>query len=207
MEVNNINIFDYLSSLQKLRDQTENQIVINNTEKNVKQNNSQSQKKTDKVELSVEDKTELQYLQKRDKEVRAHESAHLRAAGKYATSGANYSYEEGPDKKLYAVSGEVMLDVSKEGTPERTISKMEIIKRAALAPDNPSSQDRRVAAEASSTETEASNELRQDKINEQAANEEARKKRGEELSKSLTSSRYIFTSQNISTGEIINTKI
>jgi hypothetical protein len=205
MEVNNINNNDYLSSIQKLREKIENQTILNVAAKVIKQNSSQTQKKNDSTELTAEDKTKLQYLQKRDKEVHAHESAHLRAAGSYAASGAKFSYEQGPDRKLYAVSGEVSLDVSKEGTPEKTITKMETIKRAALAPDNPSSQDRKVAAEANATEVEASNELRQNKINEQAANEEARKKRGEDLSKLATTSAYKSNLQKASTGALINT--
>ena len=46
-----------------------------------------------------------------------------------------------------------------KGDPEATIRKAQTIKSAALAPQDPSSQDRRVAAEASRMEQEARQEL------------------------------------------------
>jgi hypothetical protein len=72
--------------------------------------------------------------------VRAHEQAHLVAAGRYASSGGTFPYETGSD---YAVGGEVAIDTSAiAGDPEATLRKMEQIRRAALAPANPSGQDR-----------------------------------------------------------------
>ncbi len=44
---------------------------------------------------------ELRALQARDHEVRAHEQAHLGAAGQYARGGANFTYQHGPDGKSY----------------------------------------------------------------------------------------------------------
>ena len=57
--------------------------------------------------------------------------------------------EVGPDGRRYAVEGEVSVDLSEAGSPQETITKMRRVYDAALAPANPSTQDLRVAAEAS----------------------------------------------------------
>jgi hypothetical protein len=98
-------------------------------------------------------------LQQADQAVKAHEMAHLSAAGGYARGGATYSYQRGPDGQNYAVGGEVQIDTGKERTPEATILKMQIIRQAALAPSDPSPQDQRVAAHATLQIAEASKEL------------------------------------------------
>ena len=97
---------------------------------------------------SPPDDPEVQDLRRRDQSVRAHEAAHKAAAGQYGGS-ITYTYETGPDGKRYAVSGSVDIDVSPvPGDPQATIRKMETVMRAAQAPDDPSPQDRRVAARA-----------------------------------------------------------
>jgi hypothetical protein len=97
---------------------------------------------------------QLQDLRRRDAEVKAHERAH-RAVGGALTGPATYRYVRGPDGRLYAVSGEVSVDVSPAGEPAETIAKMEIVIRAALAPAAPSAQDRAVAAAARQIKAEA----------------------------------------------------
>ncbi len=145
--------------------------------------------------LSEEQQQEVQRLKERDREVRAHEQAHSRAGGPYA-GAPTYQYERGPDGRMYAVSGEVQIDTSPiAGNPGATISKMEIVIRAALAPQEPSAQDRRVAEEARAAKAEAQTELREQKqeeaqgITEQsqiaAAGEPARVARAYERSESL----------------------
>jgi hypothetical protein len=95
-------------------------------------------------------------LAKRDRAVRQHEEAHKAAAGQYASGGPTFRYVNGPDHKQYAVSGEVRLDVAPiADDPDATIRKMEQIKRAALAPADPSGQDYHVAANASAQEARA----------------------------------------------------
>ncbi len=99
-------------------------------------------------------------LKKIDQEVRNHEMAHVSAAGGLAVSGANFTFRRGPDGKNYAVAGEVSIDASPvPGDPEATIRKMKKVKTAALAPTNPSAQDVKVAARASSEATKALSEL------------------------------------------------
>ncbi|MGI6655540.1 MAG: putative metalloprotease CJM1_0395 family protein [Desulfobulbus sp.] len=115
-------------------------------------------------ELSAEDLAMIRELKKRDQEVKAHETAHLVTAGRYARGGASYTYQQGPDGKRYAVGGEVPIDVSKESTPEATLSKMRTVKQAAMAPASPSAADRRIAAEAAAREAQALSELQAQKI-------------------------------------------
>jgi hypothetical protein len=110
-------------------------------------------------ELTKEEQEQVEKLKKRDQEVRTHEQAHLSAAGALARGGASYTYQRGPDSKRYAVGGSVQIDTSPGKTPEETIAKAQQIRRAALAPAEPSSTDRAVAAKAAQMETKARAEL------------------------------------------------
>lgn len=114
---------------------------------------------SDAGSLDRQEMQELQKLTKRDAEVRIHEQAHLSAAGQFARGGASFTYQRGPDGVSYAVGGEVGIDVGKEATPEATIAKMRIIKRAALAPADPSAADRSIAAQAAVKESQARQEV------------------------------------------------
>ncbi|MGB2739814.1 MAG: putative metalloprotease CJM1_0395 family protein [Cognaticolwellia sp.] len=101
----------------------------------------------------------IRSLEGRDKEVRNHERAHAAVGGAF-TGSPSYSFEIGPDGKKYAVEGEVSVDVTPvAGDPQETIAKMKKVQAAALAPANPSAQDVRVAASASSIIAEAQAEL------------------------------------------------
>ncbi len=113
------------------------------------------------TELSPEERQEVNDLRARDREVRAHERAHQSAAGQYA-GAASFEFEPGPDGQRYAVSGEVLIDVSPAADPQATIDKMAIIRRAALAPGNPSAQDHAVAAQADQNIREARVEQQRD---------------------------------------------
>lgn len=100
-------------------------------------------------------------LARRDREVRSHEQAHQAVGGQYA-GAMSLTYTTGPDGKRYAVAGEVGIDISPvPGDPQATVDKAERIRRAALAPAEPSAQDRAVAAQASQLQLEALAELRQ----------------------------------------------
>ncbi len=101
----------------------------------------------------------LRQLSQRDSEVRAHEQAHSSVGGQYAGS-AQYTYQRGPDGVNYAVGGEVPIDVGAvRGDPQATLEKMQIVQRAALAPADPSVQDRRIAALASQLASQARAEI------------------------------------------------
>jgi hypothetical protein len=101
----------------------------------------------------------IQQLKKRDTDVRTHEMAHLAVAGRYAAGSVSHSYQTGPDGVKYAIGGEVPIDMSSESTPEATIQKMETVRRAALAPADPSAADLQIASAASAKEIQAMQEL------------------------------------------------
>lgn len=128
------------------------------TASNNSESKAQSQSSQDE-ELTQEEVVQLTELKARDVEVRAHEQAHLSAAGGYATGGASFSYQKGPDGQSYAVGGEVGIDLSKESDPSATVQKMQTIQRAALAPASPSATDRQVAAQAEVKEAQARQEI------------------------------------------------
>ncbi len=110
----------------------------------------------------TEEQVEIAKLRKRDQEVRTHEQAHI-AAGGAATSGATFSFQRGPDGKQYAIGGEVNIDISPvSGNPQATIQKAQQIRAAALAPANPSAQDRAVAASATALEAQARQEIQRE---------------------------------------------
>lgn len=113
---------------------------------------------TDKQQQQ-QDLTLISELAARDREVRAHEQAHASVGGAFAGS-PRYSMEQGPNGVSYAVGGEVSISTSAiSGDPEATIRKADTVRRAALAPANPSAQDRAVAAQATQMKIQAQAEL------------------------------------------------
>jgi len=139
-------------------------------------------------ELSEEEDEEVRRLSARDAEVRAHENAHKAAAGRHARGGPSYEFERGPDGRRYAVGGEVSIDTSPvPNDPDATILKMQQVRRAALAPAEPSAQDRRVASEASQSEMRARSEKLEAKREERSSmrgsgyQQPAEDRRGESL--------------------------
>ena len=102
---------------------------------------------------------QIEELKARDTEVRVHEQAHASVGGQYAGS-PSYEYQRGPDGTNYAVGGEVQIDVSEiPGDPQATIDKMQTVRAAALAPAEPSSADRAIAADATQKMAAAQAEL------------------------------------------------
>lgn len=93
-----------------------------------------------------------------EEKVKAHEAAH-KSAGGTITGPVSYSYTRGPDGKNYITGGEVPISVSPGKTPQETISRMQQVIRAALAPADPSPQDRAVAAQAATQQQEARQQL------------------------------------------------
>jgi len=106
---------------------------------------------------SIEDpqvQQQISRLKQNEEKVKSHEAAHKAAGGSLASS-ASYSYTQGPDGRNYITGGEVQIDMSGGSTPQETISKMQQVIRAALAPADPSGQDRAVAAQAASQMAQA----------------------------------------------------
>ena len=117
-------------------------------------------------ELTEEEEEQVRELEGRDQEVRRHEQAHMAAGGQYTQGGPTYDYQTGPDGQRYAVGGKVKVDTSSGRTPEETIAKAQTIRRAALAPADPSAADRAIAANASRMEAQARQELQQERSQE-----------------------------------------
>ncbi|MFN3239472.1 MAG: putative metalloprotease CJM1_0395 family protein [Pseudomonadales bacterium] len=122
-----------------------------------KQTGSDSDRQAKRAELVKEqrDQAIVEQLKARDREVRAHEAAHAAVGGQYA-GAPTYTYQRGPNGVSYAVGGEVSISTSEiAGDPEATLQKALQVQRAALAPAEPSAQDRKVAAQASQMAAQA----------------------------------------------------
>lgn len=110
-------------------------------------------------ELTAEEQEVVDKLKARDAEVRAHEQAHKAVGGAYA-GPISYDFQHGPDDRQYAVGGSVPIDTSPiAGDPAATIQKMDVVRRAAMAPADPSGADHQVAASASAKAAEARAQL------------------------------------------------
>jgi hypothetical protein len=109
--------------------------------------------------LTEEEEKVVRELKAQDAEIRRHEAAHAAVGGPYA-GAPTYVYQRGPDGKQYAVGGAVSIDTAPiEGDPAATIQKAQVVKAAALAPAEPSAQDRKVAAQADAMLRQAQAEL------------------------------------------------
>lgn len=109
-------------------------------------------------ELSPDEERLVDDLAARDAEVRAHESAH-QAAGGGMTGAASFTYQQGPDGKMYAIGGEVSISMKSGSTPEETIANARQVATAAMAAGNPSPQDFAVASSARVMEMKAQQQL------------------------------------------------
>ncbi len=157
---------------------------------------SQEPSKNEPQEV-VRDKAELKEiseLKARDREVRAHEAAHIAAGDSVVRGGARLTYVRGPDGVLYATGGEVSIDTSGASTPEATLAKAERIRRAALAPAKPSSQDRAVAAQAARMAMQARQEI--------LAQQNAQEQIGPSISKAINSYQSASTLEEPSSADI-----
>jgi hypothetical protein len=108
--------------------------------------------------LSEDEQRMVNNLASRDSEVRAHEAAH-QAAGGGMTGAASFTYQQGPDGKMYAIGGEVSISMKSGSTPEETIANARQIAAAAMAAGNPSPQDFAVASSARVMEMKAQQQL------------------------------------------------
>jgi hypothetical protein len=137
------------------------QARVQGQEQNQGQNQGQDRANAgDSLELSPEAQRMLESLKARDKQVRAHEAAHLAAGAGITKGGASYTTQRGPDGNMYAIGGEVPIDAGEvPGDPKATLAKAKQISAAALAPADPSPQDRAVAAAARQMAAQASAEI------------------------------------------------
>lgn len=124
---------------------------------------------TDKDKLTEDQQRQVEKLKERDKEVKTHEQAHLSSAGGLNASAPTYTYQTGPDGKQYAIGGEVSISFTPTGDPQKDLQAAEAMKNSALAPADPSSQDRSVAQAADKMIAQAQQEILQAK-QEQSSN-------------------------------------
>jgi hypothetical protein len=123
--------------------------------------------------LTEAEEEQVAELRRADREVRRHEAAHAAAGGAFA-GAPTYTFERGPDGQLYAVAGQVSIDTAPvDGDPAATIQKLQIVRAAALAPGDPSAQDRAVAAQAEAGIRQAQAELQAERNEELTGEAEA----------------------------------
>lgn len=173
----------YMSSVGKKEDpkQTQEEKTLNSTQENEEEKSEKTQKVNGK-DLSESEVRQVRELEKIDREVRAHEAAHMAAGGGLA-GAASYGYTRGPDNKMYAVSGEVPIRMQKGNTPEETIANAMQVIAAAMAPADPSPQDYKVAANAMQMQNEARMEQSKIKAEELKAQNEKNKEENKEENK------------------------
>ncbi len=133
------------------RNQTDQQTEVEDEERQARD--------TEERQQLLQDQAVIDQLAARDREVRAHEQAHAAVGGQLAGS-PSYQYERGPDGVSYAIAGEVSISSGAvPGDPEATLANARIVQQAALAPADPSPQDRRVAADAAQLQQQALQEI------------------------------------------------
>lgn len=108
--------------------------------------------------LSEDEQRMVNDLASRDSEVRVHEAAHQSAGGSM-TGAASFTYQQGPDGKMYAIGGEVSISMKSGSSPEETIANARQIAAAAMAAGSPSPQDFAVASSARVMEMKAQQQL------------------------------------------------
>ncbi|WP_139453029.1 putative metalloprotease CJM1_0395 family protein [Campylobacter armoricus] len=176
MQINsNYNSVLYIQNPYKNKEKDNNQentnSEIQNSTEDKKNNNEEKTQKVNGKELSEEEVRQVRELEKIDREVKAHEAAHMAAGGALA-GGASYGYTRGPDNRMYAIEGEVPIKMQKGNTPEETIANAMQIIAAAMAPADPSPQDYKVAANAMQMQNEARIEQAKKKAEELKAQNE-----------------------------------
>jgi len=111
------------------------------------QNNLSSKELIEEIkedELTPEAKKQVEELKQIERKVEAHEQAHKSVGGQFAGS-MSYSYTQGPDGRRYKTGGEVSISIPSDDDPQKLIAQLMQVKRAALAPADPSPQDIKVA--------------------------------------------------------------
>ncbi len=153
---------ELITEQNKQSDEKEKLKYQDNSQKSLNKFGSKEVKSKNYDDLSDSDKKIVDKLKQIEREVRAHEQAHITSGGGLVRGGATYTYQSGPDGKKYVVGGEVQIDTSVNTDDlQGAISTMRQVRQAALAPVDPSDQDKAVANEASKKEAEARSQLTQ----------------------------------------------
>lgn len=136
-----------------------------NSEKNLKRAEEKREEGSNKElsnpdELSQDEKRLVDALKARDMEVHTHEAAHKAVAGSMA-GAPSYTYQQGPDGKMYAIGGQISISVKAASSPEEAIANAAQIIAAAMASSSPSPQDSAVASSARIMQMRAQQQLTQ----------------------------------------------
>jgi len=111
----------------------------------------ESIKKQDYIEASINKYDDddfarvLEKFKNKDAEIRTHEQVH--ASIGHTTAPISYSYQQGPDGKMYAVGGSVRLETSMPDDPKAAAFKLDMLQKAASAPSNTSGADNAIASQ------------------------------------------------------------
>ncbi len=136
-----------------------------------------SKKPVTSSKFTADEQRMIRDLQAIDTEVRAHESAHK--AGGASTGAATFTYQQGPDGRMYAIGGEVSVSMKGGSTPEETIANAQAVIAAAMAPANPSPQDYSVASSAkmmvSKAQQQKAKELQEELLGKETYKKESEK--------------------------------
>jgi hypothetical protein len=135
---------------------------LNSDKKTDKDKKESSKDDKTSNKLTIEQKLMVGKLEARDTHVRAHEAAHQSAGA--STGAAHFSYQKGPDGKMYAIGGDVSISYQTGATPQETISNAQTVINAALAPTDPSPQDYAVASSAKVMMMKAEQELSKEQL-------------------------------------------
>lgn len=180
-------------------DTTKSESKSDETSETKKEDKSKTTEKKSSDELTPEEQQEIAKLKETDMKVKAHEQAHIAAAAGINASAPSYDYQEGPDGQKYAVGGEVNVSFNETGDPEKDKASAETMKRAAMAPADPSSQDRAVARNADKMISEDEKKIQELKEQERAQKDQEKSEK-EQKAEENTSNKDINTIQNDSEG-------
>ncbi|MEA2017581.1 MAG: putative metalloprotease CJM1_0395 family protein [Campylobacterota bacterium] len=87
----------------------------------------------------------LEKFKQADANIRSHEQIH--ASIGHTTAPIAYTYQEGPDGKMYAVGGHVKLDTSIPDDPKAAAFKLDMLQKAASGPIDSSAADNTIASQ------------------------------------------------------------
>ena len=144
-----VDISEESKAISRIEEPAARQVAVSEKQQKLTE---QSQKDKDQQNWRIQ--SEVARMKSTEQRIRAHEAAHMAAGGAFA-GGVSYMYSKGPDGKMYITGGEVPIQAPEGKTPEETIENMQIVRRAALAPADPSAQDLAVAAAAMQIESRA----------------------------------------------------
>ncbi|MGB3750737.1 MAG: putative metalloprotease CJM1_0395 family protein [Arcobacteraceae bacterium] len=87
----------------------------------------------------------VEKFRKKDAEIRTHEQVHASIGN--TTTPISYSYQQGPDGKMYAIGGSVRFDTSIPNDPKAASFKLDMLQKAAAGPAQMSGADGSIASQ------------------------------------------------------------